>query len=133
MKISYPHPNLMHVNQIMHKFLANTKLSPENLRKIISIQLFTEAEGTDGLKISLTKSVRALVADRLQKHQQVGTGHTGTCNACSLSMVVWSTQLAESQQSEGQGHLGGKGANCGCCLCISFARPSVIHARWALK
>src|SRR5260370_19007720 len=99
MKISYPHPNLTHVNQTVHKFLTNTKLSPENLRKIISIQLFTEAEGTDGLKISLTKSVRASVADRLQKHQQVGTGCTGTCNAwaCSLSIVVWSAQLAESR------------------------------------
>ena len=53
------YPNLTHVNQTMRELLTNMELGPKDLRKIIYIQCFTEAQGTDGPKISLAKLLGA--------------------------------------------------------------------------
>lgn len=71
------YPNLTHVNQTTRELLTNMELGPKDLRKIIYIQCFTEAQGTDGPKISLAKLLGASATDRPQKHQQICAGGAG--------------------------------------------------------
>ena len=125
------YPNLMHVNQTMHELLTNMELGPKDLRKIIYIQRFTEAQGTDGPKISLAKLLGASATDWPQKHWQICAGSAGCCDAwaCGLSTIVQSTHLAVNGWSGRQRHSGDGGACCQSCLCVGFTRLSIINAR----